>query len=150
MLPRLTQARAPLTCPVQAVNELGQTEDLSIPAERALTVYVDKRELVTLMTLGAHPEWLVLGYLRNQRLIDAPSTVDSITVDWDAGEGGATGLRVRQADEVEFEICTGRPERLTGVEKGHVVFATFERADGKDGGDFGFLVLDFRFLRSQP
>ena len=68
----------------------------------------------------------------------------------DPGEGGATGLRVRQADEVEFEICTGRPKRLTGVEKGHVVFATFERADGKDGGDFGFLVLDFRFLRSQP
>ena len=89
MLPRLTQAHAPLTCPVQAVNEHGQTEDLSIPAERALTVYVDKRELVTLMTLGAHPEWLVLGYLRNQRLIDAPSAVESITVDWDAGEGGA-------------------------------------------------------------
>ena len=44
MLPRLTQARAPLTCPVQAVNEHGHTEDLSIPAERALTVYVDKRE----------------------------------------------------------------------------------------------------------
>ena len=89
MLPRLTQARAPLTCPVQAVNEHGHTEDLSIPAERALTVYVDKRELVTLMTLGAHPEWLVLGYLRNQRLLDAPSAVESITVDWDAGEGGA-------------------------------------------------------------
>jgi len=89
MLPRLTQARAPLTCAVQAINEHGQTEDLAIPAERALTVYVDKRELVTLMTLGAHPEWLVLGYLRNQRLVDGLATVESITVDWDAGEGGA-------------------------------------------------------------
>ena len=89
MLPRLTQARAPLTCAVQAINEHGQTEDLAIPAERALTVYVDKRELVTLMTLGAHPEWLVLGYLRNQRLVDGLAAVESITVDWDAGEGGA-------------------------------------------------------------
>ena len=87
MLPRLTQALAPLTCPVQAVNEHGQTEDLSIPAERALTVYVDKRELVTLMTLGAHPEWLVLGYLRNQRLIDSVDQIESITVDWTIGEG---------------------------------------------------------------
>ena len=54
------------------VNEHGERETISIPAERALTVYVDKRELVTLMTLGAHPELLVLGFLRNQRLIASP------------------------------------------------------------------------------
>ncbi|MDP3613206.1 MAG: formate dehydrogenase accessory sulfurtransferase FdhD, partial [Rubrivivax sp.] len=39
--------------------------------------------LVTLMTLGQSPELLVLGYLRNQRLIDAVTDVESITVDWD-------------------------------------------------------------------
>jgi FdhD protein len=63
VLPRLSRAQAPLTGEILAVNEFGETERLSIPAERALTVYVDKRELVTLMTLGAHPELLVLGYL---------------------------------------------------------------------------------------
>ena len=68
-LPRLTEARAPLTREVHTVNEHGERETISIPAERPLTVYVDKRELVTLMTLGARPEWLVLGYLRNQRLV---------------------------------------------------------------------------------
>ena len=41
-------------------------EPISIPAERALTVYVDKRELVTLMTLGANPELLVLGTMRTR------------------------------------------------------------------------------------
>jgi FdhD protein len=46
-------------------------------------VFVDKRELVTLMTLGAFPELLVLGYLRNQRLVDRCDEIDSITVDWD-------------------------------------------------------------------
>ena len=56
------------------------------PAERPLTVYVDKRELVTLMTLGARPEWLVLGYLRNQRLVNAVDEVESITVDWEVGD----------------------------------------------------------------
>ena len=60
-LPRLTQAQAPLTRAVEVVNEHGQIRQIDIPAERPLTVYVDKRELVTLMTLGAHPEWLVLG-----------------------------------------------------------------------------------------
>jgi len=84
-LPRLTQAQAPLTQAVAVVNEWGDTRQLEIPAERALTVYVDKRELVTLMTLGARPEWLVLGYLLNQRLIRSASELESITVDWEVG-----------------------------------------------------------------
>jgi FdhD protein len=58
---------------------------MSIPSERALTVYVDKREVVTLMTLGAQPEWLVLGFLLNQRLVASASEVESITVDWEVG-----------------------------------------------------------------
>ena len=84
-LPRLTLAQAPLTCEIDAVNEYGEQLKVSIPAERALTVYVDKRELVTLMTLGAHPELLVLGFLRNQRLIKEVADIESITVDWEVG-----------------------------------------------------------------
>jgi FdhD protein len=91
---RLTQARAPLTCDISAVNEHGVHAVTSIPAERSLTVYVDKRELVTLMTLGASPELLVLGYLRNQRLVQTVQDIESITVDWEAGDGlpGTEGL----------------------------------------------------------
>jgi FdhD protein len=89
VLPHLTQAQAELTRHIDVVNEHGVHEQVSIPAERALTLYVDKREIVTLMTLGAHPELLVLGYLRNQRLVGDVNEVESITVDWDAGEDGA-------------------------------------------------------------
>ena len=89
VLPHLTQAQADLTRHIDVVNEHGVREQVSIPAERALTVYVDKREIVTLMTLGAHPELLVLGYLRNQRLVGHVGEVAAITVDWDAGEDGA-------------------------------------------------------------
>jgi FdhD protein len=89
LLPHLTQAQADLTRLIEVVNEHGVHEHVSIPAERALTVDVDKREIVTLMTLGAYPEWLVLGYLRNQRLVGHVSEVESITVDWDAVEDGA-------------------------------------------------------------
>ena len=85
MLPVLTQARAPLTRDIETVNEHGVRGTASIPAERPLTVYVDKRELVTLMTLGARPEWLVLGYLRNQRLVRSVQEVESVTVDWEVG-----------------------------------------------------------------
>ena len=85
--PHLTQANATLTQATAVINEFGQAQTIQIPAERALTVYLDKRELVTLMTLGASPELLVLGFLRNQRLISSIEEIESITVDWSIGEG---------------------------------------------------------------
>ncbi len=85
--PRLTQAKVPLTRTVTVCNEFGEIAETPIPAERALTIYLDKKELVTLMTLGAEPEWLVLGFLRNQRLIESVAQIESITVDWQIGAG---------------------------------------------------------------
>ena len=82
-LPKLTNAQASLTKTIEIINNLGEKQTLEIPAERALTVYIDKKEIVTLMTLGAYPEWLVLGYLLNQRLITSASELESITVDWE-------------------------------------------------------------------
>ena len=111
VLPYLTQARAPLTFETVAVNEFGETTTVSIPAERALTLYVDKRELVTLMTLGAHPELLVLGYLLNQRLITSAQDVESITVDWEVGaaavktRGGIADIEAKTAKRVVTTGC---------------------------------------------
>jgi FdhD protein len=110
-LPRLTSARVPLTQSIDVVNEHGDRHPVSIPAERALTVYVDKRELVTLMTLGARPELLVLGYLRNQRLVRSVTEVESITVDWDVGVAavktrhGVSDIENRTAQRVVTTGC---------------------------------------------
>ena len=114
--PHLTHAQAPLTCEVSAINEFGEHISVSIPAERALTVYVDKRELVTLMTLGAHPELLVLGYLRNQRLVNSLEEIESITVDWDVG-AAAVKTRLGIAD---IEEKTARRVVTTGCGQGSV------------------------------
>jgi FdhD protein len=83
--PRLTAAQCELLREIQILDEYGERRCIHIPAERPLTVFVDKRELVTLMTLGQCPELLVLGYLSNQRLIESIRDVESITVDWDVG-----------------------------------------------------------------
>ena len=115
-MPRLTEARAPLTREVSVVNEYGDTDTVSIPAERALTVYVDKRELVTLMTLGAHPELLVLGFLRNQRLVANVDEVESITVDW---EVGAAAVKTR-AGISDIEARTAKRVVTTGCGQGSV------------------------------
>lgn len=83
--PRLTQASLELLREIEILDEYGDRRRIHIPVERPLTVFVDKRELVTLMTLGACPELLVLGYLSNQRLVGRVQDVESITVDWDVG-----------------------------------------------------------------
>lgn len=110
-LPRLTQTCVPLTCEVEVLDEYGETRRIHIPNERPLTVFVDKRELVTLMTLGAAPELLVLGYLRNQRLVSAVDEVASITVDWDVSaaavktRGGIEALEQKTAHRVVTTGC---------------------------------------------
>ena len=120
-LPHLTQAQAPLTREVSVLNEHGERSIVSIPAERALTVYVDKREIVTLMTLGAHPELLVLGYLRNQRLVGSAQEVASITVDWEAGEGGAGVAAVKtHAGIADIQARTAHRVVTTGCGQGSV------------------------------
>lgn len=121
----LTQARLPLTCPITAHDENGEPRSLAIPVERALTVYVDKRELVTLMTLGARPEWLVLGYLRNQGLIDAVQDLESITVDW---EVGAAAVKTRRGIAA-LDSRTAHRVVTTGCGQGSVFGDLMENID---------------------
>jgi FdhD protein len=125
-LPALTEARAPLTHSIEVTNELGQRQTLAIPAERPLTVYVDKRELVTLMTLGARPEWLVLGYLLNQRLVADASEVESITVDWEVG-AAAVKTRLGIADIAQK---TSKRVVTTGCGQGSLFGEVMEHIEG--------------------
>ena len=119
-LPQLTQARAPLTQIISAINEDGETETISIPAERSLTIYVDKREIVTLMTLGVNPELLVLGYLRNQKLVNDVRDIESITVDWEAlDEGGAAAVKTKYGIEA-IEARTAKRVVTTGCGQGSI------------------------------
>ena len=80
--PRLSAAASDSMREISIVDELGVQRKIYIPAERPLTVLLDDRELVTLMTLGASPELLVLGFLFNQRLIKNAAAIESISVDW--------------------------------------------------------------------
>ena len=108
--PRLTDAQCELLREIQILDEYGERRRIHIPAERPLTVFVDKRELVTLMTLGARPELLVLGYLHNQRLISRVQDVESITVDWDVGAAAVRthhGLQDLAAKTAHRVVTTG-------------------------------------------
>ena len=82
-LPELTNAGLAATANVLSYNEFNEAVEGSIAVERALTIYLDKREVVTLMTLGNHPELLILGWLRNQRMVDDIEDIKAIQVDWE-------------------------------------------------------------------
>ena len=112
----MTQAGATLLRGIEIVDQHGERREIEIPAERPLTVYVDKRELVTLMTLGVRPELLVLGYLFNQRLLTHAAQVDSITVDWEV-ESAAVEMRSTIDD---YESRTEHRVVTTGCGQGTV------------------------------
>jgi FdhD protein len=80
---KITNATRPLTFEVEALNERGEALPTPIAGEHPLTLYVDKREIVTLMTLGQAPEALAIGYLRNQRLVSSVDQIAEVQVDWD-------------------------------------------------------------------
>ncbi|HET8807938.1 MAG TPA: formate dehydrogenase accessory sulfurtransferase FdhD [Methylophaga sp.] len=81
--PQLSNAGLHQLHQTQVLDETGAVREVSVTGERPLTIYLDKREIVTLMTLGSAPEWLTLGYLRNQGLVDNIEDILSVQVDWD-------------------------------------------------------------------
>jgi FdhD protein len=88
--PQLTHAGRPLTFEVEAVNERGERLPTPIAGEHPLTLYLDKREIVTLMTLGQAPEALAIGYLRNQRLVGSVEEIAAVQVDWETDSVAVT------------------------------------------------------------
>ena len=88
--PDFTNASRPLTFSVDARDERGEVEPTEIAGEHPLTLYVDKREIVTLMTLGAAPEALAIGYLRNQRLVASIEDIVAVQVDWEVNSAVVT------------------------------------------------------------
>lgn len=123
--PVLSHATRTLTQDVEVLDERGRSSVISIPAEQPLTVYVDKRELVTLMTLGAEPEALTLGYLRNQRLVHSLEDVAAIQVDW---EVNAVAV-VTRAGILDIEERTSKRVVTTGCGQGSVFGGLMDEVD---------------------
>ena len=124
-LPYLSSAAAMLTHDIEVLDERGRASTIAIPAERPLTVYVDKRELVTLMTLGGAPEALVLGYLRNQRLVKDISEIRSVQVDWSVDAVAVTTVN----GIADIEERTARKVVTTGCGQGSVFGGLMDEVD---------------------
>ncbi|HSD53168.1 MAG TPA: formate dehydrogenase accessory sulfurtransferase FdhD [Burkholderiales bacterium] len=108
--PLLTDAARPATFEVEALNEKGEALPTLIAGEHPLTLYVDKREIVTLMTLGQAPEALAIGYLRNQRLVRSIEEIAAVQVDWETDAVAVTtrkGVKGLGAKMKKRTVTTG-------------------------------------------
>ena len=124
-IPQLSDEGLDAAQPVTAHDEFGQPRAGRVAAERALTLYLDKRELVTLMTLGTRPEILVLGWLRNQRLISDIGQIKAIQVDWET-----ESVAITTYDGVpDIEQKMGRKTVTTGCGQGTVFGSLMDDLD---------------------
>jgi FdhD protein len=114
--PLLTDAARPATFNVPSVDEKGEIREVPVAGEHPLTLYVDKQELLTLMTLGGAPEALAIGYLRNQRLVHSIDEIVSVQVDW---ECNACAITTRHG-LADLEAKTAKRTKTTGCGQGTV------------------------------
>lgn len=87
------------TIEVEVFDEYGEKLVKQIACERPLTVMLNWKEVVTLMTLGSRPESLVLGYLKNQGFISDPDAIESIIIDWETSS--AAVVTKESVDHIE-------------------------------------------------
>ncbi|MBS0338409.1 MAG: formate dehydrogenase accessory sulfurtransferase FdhD [Proteobacteria bacterium] len=127
--PKLSNAGRPATYEVEAYNERGEMEPTAIAGEHPLTLYLDKRELVTLMTLGQAPEALVVGYLRNQRLVGSVEDIAEVQVDWESDSVAIVTRKGKGRGVQELEARLSKRTVTTGCGQGTVFGGLMDEID---------------------
>jgi FdhD protein len=121
--PQMTNAGVRPTHTVSVINETGEAKEVEIAGELPLTILVDEYEIVTLMTLGTHPEQLALGYLRNQRLITELETIESVRVDW---ETESVNIKTKGGKGVQLQEKLTKRTITTGCGQGTIFSCTID------------------------
>ncbi len=124
-LPTLSSKGLRPTHPVLASDEFGDQRDLRVAGEFPLTIKVDEKEVVTLMTLGTFPELLSLGYLRNQRLIESASDIKSIDIDWERETAFVATHRGKGI--IDWESKMAKRTVTTGCGQGTIFSCTLDK-----------------------
>jgi FdhD protein len=115
--PRLTQ-------PVTGIDQEGRAVEAAIVHERPLTLFLNGQEIVTMMTIGDHPEYLALGYLLNQNMLRPDDEVTGIEHDEELEL-----VVVRTRRQTDYEAKLQKKVRTSGCAQGTVFGDLMERFD---------------------
>jgi FdhD protein len=113
-----------LTRRVQGIDQEGRRVETSVVTERPLTLFLNGREIVTMMTIGDHPDYLAVGYLLNQNMLAADDRI--IAVDYD---DEIETVVVRTARETDFEDKLKKKTLTSGCAQGTVFGDLMEKFD---------------------
>jgi FdhD protein len=115
--PRLTQ-------PVTGIDQDGKSIEAAIVYERPLTLFLNGQEIVTMMTIGDHPDYLALGYLLNQNMLKPEDVVTSVEHDPELEV-----VVVRTTHETNFEEKLKKKVKTSGCAQGTVFGDLMEEFD---------------------
>ncbi len=121
--PRLTES-------MTGIDESGEAVRTAVVTERPLTLFLNSQEVVTMMTIGDHPDYLAVGYLINQNMLRQDDEITAIEVDEDLEVAV-----VRTARETDYEDKLKKKTRTSGCAQGTV---------------FGDLMESFEQVRLNP
>lgn len=118
-------AAARLTRAVTGIDQDGARQDLSVVEERPLTIFLNRQEIVTAMTIGDYPEYLALGFLRNQGMLSVQDTITGVEYDEELET-----VVVRTVSETSYEDKMRRKTRTSGCAVGTVFGDMMEGLEG--------------------
>ena len=113
-----------LTRKVTGIDHEGRSVETSVVMERPLTLFLNGREIVTMMTIGDHPDYLAAGYLLNQNMLCAEDTI--IGIDYDEE---LETVVVRTDHETDFEDKLKKKTLTSGCAQGTVFGDLMEKFD---------------------
>ena len=116
-----------LTRVVEGIDHAGLSIEARVVEERPLTLYLNAQEIVTMMTIGDHPDYLAVGYLLNQNMLTSAQAVEAVDYDEDLGV-----VVVRTAEPTDFEDKLKKRTLTSGCAQGTAfgdVMETFEQVE---------------------
>lgn len=114
-----------LTRPVSGIDHDGKTQEIRVVEERPLTIYLNSQEIVTAMTIGDYPEYLAVGYLRNQMMLLADDVVTGVDFDEEIET-----VVVRTERKTDYEEKLKKKTRTSGCAVGTVFGDMMEGLEG--------------------
>ena len=135
---------------VNGKDHLGNAFSQNVVMERPLTIYLNKQEVVTSMTVGDHPEWMAIGFLVNQGMLSKNDKITSIDLDWEAEV-----IVVRTEKETNYEDKMQKKIRTSGCAVGTMfsdVIDLFESVKLNNNSKFhtSWLISLLKEINTQP
>lgn len=113
-----------LSVAVDGIDHEGRAVAASVVTERPLTLFLNAREIVTMMTIGDHPDLLAVGYLLNQNMLRADDVITCIDYDEDID-----AVVVRTARKTDYEEKLRKKVQTSGCAQGTVFGDLMEEFD---------------------